>query len=1224
MSELKKTDLAPDDFLKNVIPSADEIKMLREMDEVFKSIAKTAKDGIGKAQTADNKQKLADIKAEQAEQVKLEKIAQEKIRTMQRESQLRQTMNREQKQKETQDARERKAAEQLTSAYSRQSKTLNDLRKRYKDLAIEGKANTTEARSMLKEIRSLDTQLKKVDATVGQHQRNVGNYRDALKGATGMLQGFGLALGGVAIARNALGVIVDFDTAVTDLGAISGKTADELAPLNQQAKDLGATTAFSATQVTELQIELAKLGFETEQIGKSTEPLLSFAAATGADLASAAALGGSALRAFGLEADQMERVVSTLGVATTKTALDFSALETGLSTVAPVAAAFGFSIEDSTALLGQLANAGFDASSAATATRNILLKMADSGGDLAQALGRPIKTADDLAAGLAELQAKGIDLAGALELTDARSVAAFQTFLGGADTLVDLRDSITDVSGELQDMADKRLDSVNGATQLLSSAWEGLILKLNEGTGVSKALQRVIEFLANNLETIAKVVGIVGAGFLAYKTTIIATRVATSAYNTVLGLMSMAMGKNVIATKGADTAMKMFNATTKANPIGILVTLLATAVTAWFAFADGATAAEKAQNALNESIERSGNIAAVASSKLNALITERLALLDKEARLRKANGEDEKQVDAEILESKQKLYNESNSLIDEEIERIRERAKETIQAELAITRAQDMRSANNKILQAAEAKAAERQSTGEKKATEFLEDLWGEYLNLRKMQVAASTNEAIKQLEKQKDANKTALEELTIQNTEFEKEKTETTIKAAADRQKELDILRRRAEDIEDSLIEDEFERKEQKLWRQFEREMEAIKGQSEVENRLRKDLQMQLDAELLELEKERNRKRQEEAVKFAEWWEKFMQDIDAKEVKMRDEEFNAEIEAREKQYKEEELLRLKATGDILAKNGELTEKEQKELAEKEKKAYIQLLEEKIKIAKAYGKDTLDLEIELQNAKNDLNQKELKSEQDHAEALKVVADALTDYWQKQFDKRLELIDKEQAAAQKQADFYRELAAQGNIDAQQSILEAQRVAEQAERERQRVEQQKARLQLITSGLSTYQSKVAAGDPNPLASTITEVTLLSNFLSTLPAFFEGIEDTGKGGGLDGKGGFLSVLHPNERVMPAKDNKKVTGLSNTELADVGYKYRTGQLIDINKTDTAGSSFDILPLLKKQDELIKALKDKNEIDYRIDEVVSNAFSIIKTQKKGKEVVTTKTRLRS
>ena len=156
---------------------------------------------------------------------------------------------------------------------------------------------------------------------------------------------------------------------------------------------------------------------------------MKFAKATGADLSEAASLTGSALRAFGLEADQAERVTAVLGVSTTKTALDFQKLNAGLSTVAPVANAFGFSIEETTALLGQLSNAGFDASSSATATRNILLNLADANGKLAKSLGRPVTNAKELAEGLQELDAKGIDLAEALELTDKRSVAAFQNIL---------------------------------------------------------------------------------------------------------------------------------------------------------------------------------------------------------------------------------------------------------------------------------------------------------------------------------------------------------------------------------------------------------------------------------------------------------------------------------------------------------------------------------------------------------------------------------------------------------------------------------------------------------------------------------------------------------------------------------------------------------------------------------------------------------------------------
>ncbi len=81
-----------------------------------------------------------------------------------------------------------------------------------------------------------------------------------------------------------------------------------------------------------------------------------------------------------------------------------------MSIVRPVANSFGFTIEETTALLGALANSGFDASSAATATRNILLNLADSSGKLALALGGPVDNLEDLVKGLKKLNSEGIDL----------------------------------------------------------------------------------------------------------------------------------------------------------------------------------------------------------------------------------------------------------------------------------------------------------------------------------------------------------------------------------------------------------------------------------------------------------------------------------------------------------------------------------------------------------------------------------------------------------------------------------------------------------------------------------------------------------------------------------------------------------------------------------------------------------------------------------------------
>ena len=253
--------------------------------------------------------------------------------------------------------------------------------------------------------------------------------------------------------------------------------------------------------------------------------VLKFAKAVDTDLSRASAFAGAALRIFNKDASETEDVLATFAVATTKTALDFSKLESSLSTVGPVANSFGFSIEDTTALLGQLANAGFDASSAATATRNIILNLCDANGDLAKALGSPVKNADDLAKGLKKLNAEGIDLAKALDLTDKRSVAAFSTFLNSADSLTELRDSITDVNKQFNDMSATMSDNVAGAMAGLQSAAQELVLKISEGTNgpikdLIKALTSLVQWVGEAYQWLTKFGGLikgVAAGFAAYK-----------------------------------------------------------------------------------------------------------------------------------------------------------------------------------------------------------------------------------------------------------------------------------------------------------------------------------------------------------------------------------------------------------------------------------------------------------------------------------------------------------------------------------------------------------------------------------------------------------------------------------------------------------------------------------------------------------------------------------
>lgn len=397
--------------------------------------------------------------------------------------------------------------EKLTSIYARESARLNTLRKRYKDLALSENGASSATKKLKNEIQALDRRLKQADADVGQFQRSVGDYKQALAGSLGTIGQFATGAGaiaaGVLLAGKALSAGIDiikgFEQANANLQAVLGVTRDEMGSLIKQAKALGASTSFSASEVTGLQTEFAKLGFPTRDIQLMTASTLDAANAMGADLGEQAKLTGATLKAFGLDASEAQRVNDVLSKATSASALDFQKLSTSMSTIAPVAASFGFSLEGTTALLGQLANAGFDASSAATATRNILLNLADANGKLAKSLGRPVKDLPSLVKGLKELEKKGIDLGEALELTDKRSVAAFSTFLKGTDSVLALNKTLEEAGGTAERMADIQLDTLEGSLKILNSSFEGLVLSIGDSTDATAGMTFVVQGLANLL-----------------------------------------------------------------------------------------------------------------------------------------------------------------------------------------------------------------------------------------------------------------------------------------------------------------------------------------------------------------------------------------------------------------------------------------------------------------------------------------------------------------------------------------------------------------------------------------------------------------------------------------------------------------------------------------------------------------------------------------------------
>lgn len=406
----------------------------------------------------------------------------------------------------------------LTTQIQAEQSRLDDLTGKYKKYESQLKVNNMTLAELRKHLRNTQAALasavpgtqnwKRLNVEVQNTKRRLQELRRAtsatqaamsrLAKAGGFITAaFAAARGVASLLSGAVNTIKDFEQANANLSTILGKSVNDIKGLTESALELGRTTEYTASQVTGLQTELAKLGFTEPQIQAMQEPVLHFATAVGAELPEAASLAGATLRIFGLNASDTEETLATLALATNKSALDFSFLQEAMSTVGPVANSFGFSMRDTTTLLGALANAGFDASSAATATRNILLNLADGSGKLATALGGPVRTFPELMDGLARLNAQGVDLNTTLELTDKRSVAAFNAFLSGVDASNELHDALGETDGALKRIADERMNTLEGSVKLLKSAWEGLILSFRKSSGVLKsitdALRRMVE-----------------------------------------------------------------------------------------------------------------------------------------------------------------------------------------------------------------------------------------------------------------------------------------------------------------------------------------------------------------------------------------------------------------------------------------------------------------------------------------------------------------------------------------------------------------------------------------------------------------------------------------------------------------------------------------------------------------------------------------------------------
>lgn len=167
-----------------------------------------------------------------------------------------------------------------------------------------------------------------------------------------------------------------FDDSMASVGAVSGATGKDLEKLRQTAKRLGASTRYTSFQAAEAEKYLATAGFKTTQILGTVSNALELASAGELDLARSADISSNILSGFRLQAEQLSGVVDVLALTSAAANTNIEQLGVAMSYAAPPAALFGASIEETSALIGVMSNAGIQADKAGTAARSAFLRLA--------------------------------------------------------------------------------------------------------------------------------------------------------------------------------------------------------------------------------------------------------------------------------------------------------------------------------------------------------------------------------------------------------------------------------------------------------------------------------------------------------------------------------------------------------------------------------------------------------------------------------------------------------------------------------------------------------------------------------------------------------------------------------------------------------------------------------------------------------------------------------
>lgn len=353
-------------------------------------------------------------------------------------------------------------------------------------------------REIVETERTLEELEKQADKSAVALQK-IGASGENLKSVGSSIEGIGKKLKPVTAAVGGLGaaavkVASGFDSAMSQVEAVSGATGKELDALQEKAREMGSKTKFSASEAANAMNYMAMAGWKTGDMLDGIEGIMNLAAASGEDLATTSDIVTDSLTALGLSAGDSGHFADVLAAASSNANTNVAMMGETFKYCAPVAGALGFTVEDTAEAIGLMANAGIKSSQAGTAMRTMLTNLAGEvtfAGDTFGKMTIQTTNTDGSMRNLGDILAEcrvafsqmseSEQAANAEALVGKNAMSGFLAVMNAAPADIEkLNNAITNCDGTAEEMAATMQDNLAGQLTILKSQLEELAISIGE------------------------------------------------------------------------------------------------------------------------------------------------------------------------------------------------------------------------------------------------------------------------------------------------------------------------------------------------------------------------------------------------------------------------------------------------------------------------------------------------------------------------------------------------------------------------------------------------------------------------------------------------------------------------------------------------------------------------------------------------------------------------